>query len=372
MRAAARSLVALMLPVALAMSPARPCGAGQDWDIEVHGGAMISSNPTSGTSALPPPGAVITFPPPPPGAAASRVVPSWYFGDGASLLNQAVARLGVAIVPLDPVLESRFVERRSGASVGVRVGRALGDRFAAEFAFDEGFGPLALTPRSISGIEASRLSFLSTWNGLLNGPAGRAQTVSSNATTDDKRGGQLVTTGALLINLHRSARVKPYVALGAGLIATRGGAPSAQLIGNYHFTFPAVPPPIPTPPPALVIDQTDTVTIRTVVDTALTWVIGGGLKFAATKRWGVRLDVRDHLNRDPVRTTVAAAPATAPTTTAGTLTLFFSPSTPPLQFSTFSPSGSTLSGNPVVGFRTFGGTGIVNQVNVTAGLYWRF
>src|SRR3954447_10858041 len=94
--------------------------AGQTWDVDVHGGPLMSSNPANGTSALPPSSAPIVLIP-----AANlnaEPVPSWFFGDGAALLTQVSRpRLNAGIVALDPVLESRFVERRSASSIGARI-----------------------------------------------------------------------------------------------------------------------------------------------------------------------------------------------------------------------------------------------------------
>ena len=101
----------------------------------------------------------------------------------------------------------------------------------------------------------------------------------------------------------------------------------------------------------------------------MTGVIGGGLKYTLSKRWGVRVDMRDHINRDVVRTTVTAVP-TAASSGEGALTLGFSSG----QFLVFSASRgvtSTLSAS-VHDFQTFAGTAIVNQVDASAGLFWRF
>src|SRR5687768_2492982 len=115
--------VALIVVFAPSSYPA--AAANQGWEIDIHGGAMFATNPTDGRIAIPPPGTVI--PPPVPGGLMVRPVPSWYFGDGALQLNQAPPslRLGALMVPLDGVLQSRFVERRSGGSFGVRVSRAI-------------------------------------------------------------------------------------------------------------------------------------------------------------------------------------------------------------------------------------------------------
>ena len=113
----------------------------------------------------------------------------------------------------------------------------------------------------------------------------------------------------MLINVFSSGTVHPYFAIGAGYIGARDGGPSVALTGNYRFVFPVAPQ---IPSVALIqVDQTDAVTIRSTAKNAVTGVLGGGLKYALSERWGVRVDVRDHINRDVIRTTVTAVPASA-------------------------------------------------------------
>lgn len=94
------------------------------------------------------------------------IVSSWYFGDGASQLNQAIAsqlslsRMNPSIVPLDAVLRSRFAERQAGATIGFRVSRVLSPRLSAEFTLESVDAKVALDSNSITGIESSRLSFM--------------------------------------------------------------------------------------------------------------------------------------------------------------------------------------------------------------------
>src|SRR5262249_45212617 len=102
----------------------------------------------------------------------------------------------------------------------------------------------------------------------------------------------------------------------------------------------------------------------------ITWLVGAGLKYAVSNRWGVRVDMRDHINRDMIETRVSAIPASA--STVGTVALTIgSASGQVLVFSTNPNFRSTLS-STVDEFRTFKGTGIVNQVNLSAGVFWRF
>jgi hypothetical protein len=340
--------------------------AGQKWDVEAHGGALVSSNPTSGTSALPTPGPDISLG----GTSVTRRVPSWYFGDGAAILNQVQgARSPVRIVPLDPILQSPIVERQSGVSFGVRVDRALTPRFGLEFALDGSQSPLAFRSTVKGAVAGSQASFLAMWNTLLTFPAGGAQVVTTDTNLDDKRGHQIVTSGALLINLLSSPAFTTYVAAGAGYIATRGGAPAITVVGNYDFLF----PPVPANLPGLGqfhFNETDTVKIQSVVENSATWLFGGGVKYALGNRWGVRADLRDYVNRNVIRTTVTTSPKDVPSGQGGA-TFLFSANAPSIVFSGSALSLSTLS-TDLNDFQTFKGRGTVNQVNMSAGVYWRF
>ena len=342
--------------------------AGQHWDIDVHVGALMPTNPTSGTSTLPAPGPDIPLNGPFP--AITRRVPSWYFGDGASILNQILGpRSPVRIAPLDPILQSRIVERQAGASFGFRVDRSLTRRFGAEFALDEAQGQLKVRQATDDQVSASQASFLAVWNMVLNAPSAGLQVVTSDTTLDGKRGRQLVTSGALLINLLSSDTFTPYVAVGAGYIAARGGTPSIRLTGDYDFRL-QLPIVLPTPP-QLHFNDADNVTIQTVAENSFTWVFGGGAKYALGSRWGVRADLRDHVNRDVVRTTVTTTPKSASTGTTSTATFALAPNAPLLIFSSSPLALSTLS-TTIADFQTFKGHGIVNQINASAGMFWRF
>jgi hypothetical protein len=264
------------------------------------------------------------------------------------------------------VFEGRLVERQSGGSFGVRVDRAISPRFSAEFSIDRATGHLAIQSPDLDRIKASEASFLSTWQNFLDLVARNGNTVSSDATVVDNRGAQLITSGALLINLFSNNTLAPYVALGAGYINVRDDGPSAALVENYAFGFPVAPPLVSV----LQINETDTVTIRSLPKNSVTWIAGGGLKYALSERWGVRVDVRDHINRDVIRTTVTARPTAASSGANGVLALSFATGQT-LVFATGQGLRSTLSAT-LDNFRTFTGSGVVNQVNTSAGVYWRF
>jgi opacity protein-like surface antigen len=342
--------------------------AGQNWEIEAHGGAFTSTNPSSGTSTLPPIGPDIplngSLPTP-----ITRQVPSWYFGDGAAILNQILgARSPVRITPLDSVLASRFVDRQSGGSVGFRVGLGLTPRFGVEFAFDAARGPLTLRSASKTVVAASETSFTPVWTTLLSLPTTGTQTVTSDATLHDRQGHQLLTSGSLLVNLLTKSAFTPYLAAGAGYIAVGDAAPSVTLAGHYSFVFPQV---VIVPIPQAHINETDTVTVQSVAKNTMTFVYGGGVKYALGDHWGVRADLRDYVNRDVIRTVVSTTPTSVFAGPAGTLTFAFTQTAPLIVFSTSPLTLSSLS-TSLNDVQTFKGRGIVNQVNATAGIFWRF
>ena len=172
--------------------------------------------------------------------------PSWYLGDGALLFNQAVAALAQLpgrIVPLDPVLGRSLGERMSGGSLGVRVSRTLTTRLSAELSVDYGFKRLRIAPENGEALEATRASFIPAFEGMIRFNPNRVlNSVTSSATLEDGGAREIVSSGAVLVNLRSSGAVIPYAAIGAGLVSITGDMPSVVMLGNYQFRLPAGPP----------------------------------------------------------------------------------------------------------------------------------
>jgi hypothetical protein len=335
---------------AVALALAVPAlASAQGWEIEVHGGAGASSNPVAGSGSVSGTG-----------SASAPAVSSWYFGDGALALNQALVffRQNTQVSALDTALGRPFVERAPGAIVGARLDRFLTPRLALDFSFDNWLGPLQATSTSRAGLDAASTTFIDAWNALLSGPARGTQVVTS-VTSVSRRGRELVATGGLAINLLSGTHVMPYVTIGAGVVRNYNGWPGAQLIGAYQFSV--------VPAPA-TFHETDTVTVTSSASDAVTGVFGFGVRLAGSGRWGVRIDARDHLSRNTNSTMVTAAPAWQLSQPSGIFILGISP---PLQFSTLPGTQSSLS-LPLANFTTFRGSGLQNQISATAGLYWRF
>jgi hypothetical protein len=366
-------LLGVMVPATAAAQAGS--GAGR-WEIEVHGGVGMERNATDGSGALPPPGeafqSVVGVP--------SRRASTWYFGDGALLLNQingSFAAVGAPtsgrITPLDPVLQAAGGTRSPSAGLGVRVGAAITRRFGVEFTLDAPVAQLKFTDGLAAGVEASRASFLAAWNastGVVASGGGVVFTNSSVTSTADIRdntGRQLFMTGALTVNLATRGRVIPYAAVGAGVVSNIGDLPSLTLTGNYRFdSVNAIPGTFP-------VNETDTVTVRLVSShqRSLVTVVGGGAKFHASRRWGIRGDVRAYISRNTVDVLVDAAPHVVTSSTP--LGIIASTLVPSIQFTNF-PSlvTSTLSGPAIKGFKTFSSSGTSVHLTLSAGYFLRF
>jgi hypothetical protein len=364
--------------------------ASGKWEIELHAGGMRSTNPPGGTVSLPGPGETFTtsgiYPPPAPQVvvvSSSRRESSWYFGDGAVLFNQAAAAVAAnpfamtaafagRIVSLDPVLGRSLLEGRAGASVGARVSRVLTPRVSAELSVDYGLAHPKIAQANRDALEATRVSFIAAFDGLIrSNPTRVLNSLTSTAALDDGTGRQLVTSGVLILNLTTAGRIIPYAAIGASVLTVTGKAATVTLKGNYQYLNPSGSP----------IDETDSVTVRARDRHTLAGIVGAGVKYQVSPRWGIRFDARTSLSKNAASTQIDAAPsAVLGLLPRGRGTLNADPT---LQFSNnwtdpittlgvTSVAISTLSGPAINGFRTFSGKGVSSHTSVSAGLFWRF
>ena len=339
--------------------PPKPPGVGRQWEVDVHGGGLVSSTPESGTFALPATGPLV-----PPNF--NRPVSSWYFGDGSFQVNQFpnVRQSGI-LLPLDGALQSRLVSRESGGVFGFRLTRRVTSRIAAELNVDYATGPLAFSSDAASAMEAARTSFITAFNGLFVSPFIASRTANSALALTDDEGSQILTTGAVRFTLLEARGWAPYVVGGVGALSILGDAPQAVLTGTYQAVFSV--PGFPVPPSTMT--QTDAVTVTSSVDSGVVWVLGGGMRLMLSESWGLRIDVRDHMHSNTLTTRVSASPVLPPSSFGSYLTSTLS--NPPLVFSGSPLNPSTLS-VPLANFVTFTGSGVVHQVGITTGISWRF
>jgi hypothetical protein len=382
------ALCAVALAAVVSPAVAQTATSGK-WEIEFHGGGMSPANPTGGTVSLPAPGQVFTTmgiysPSPALVVSSSRRESSWYFGDGAVLFNQVAAALATStvamtqpfagrIATLDPVLGSSLGERQRGGSVGARVSRELTPRFTAELSVDYGLARLEITQANIDSIEATRASFIAAFNGLItSNPSRVVKSLTSTATLEGGGGRQLSTSGVLIINLRTAGHVIPYATAGASVSSTMGTMPSVTLRGNYQFLNPTGSP----------INETDTITVRDDRDThTVAGILGGGVKYHVSPRWGIRLDARVSLGKNTTSTVIDATPnVVLGQLPAGRGLLNSSPT---IQFSNNSTdsvtalgvtavAASTLTGPAITGFQTLSGSGVSSHTDIAAGIFWRF
>ena len=332
------------------------------WEVEVHGGGLLSSNTTAGA-------AIAEFPAGQPiptggGSSTSRAVSSWYYGDGALLLNQVNASFLVSarVAPLDPALRRRIGERKSGADFGVRIARMLAPRLAVEFNVDYSPTSLELTPAATATIDASRASFVPAWNALLATGATTNRTVTSTADFTEGNGRQTAVTGAFKILLTSGGRVHPYVTAGGGVALLGGSTPNATLTGEYSFLFGGLFP----------MNDRDVVTVGVKTkDRVALGLVGGGIEYDISPRHGFRADARLRFSPNKTETVVSATPSSRDQTPVFAITTPFPPT---IQFSNSRSINrpTSLSGPAVTDFVTFAGSGMETQMSIAVGYFVRF
>ena len=321
---------ALTIGLALAGLCAAATSQAQDrrWEVEIYAGAAARTA-SDGRQTLPPAGAPIVTTSP---LFPSRDVPSWFFGDGASLLNAVNQEFGgpARLAPLD----SLFARVDSGATAvaGARLRRALSTRTWLEVGVDF-LGSTRIAPGDLEGVvDATRRSFGETFNDLLrSGPFTSLGAQASSETSNASRR-EFAVTAAFNSDLGAVGPLTPYLTLGAGVVAGTGTEPMAQLTGRYRFSVLGQVP----------IDEIDRVTVRFDRRHAFAAVLGGGVRKNLTDRWTVRLDARALIGPDTTRVRVTADPSITLGTPAGFVESFTNPA---IQFSNDPALGrrSTLS-----------------------------
>jgi hypothetical protein len=323
------------------------------WEIEVHAGGSFAAD-SKGTTTLPAAGASFpTF-----NGLQTRSVRSWFFGDGAALLNANLSSVAQSarITPIDPFLSASSVKAGSAIPFGVRLSRALTRRVRAEFAFDL-LGASELSDDARNGAQASRSSFQSAFAAKFGSLAG--QVITSDFTVTGG-GREALVTGALVFDLKESGRLMPYVVAGGGPLISTGDPVALTLTGDYRFVSASNTP----------YRQTDTTEVRFESGTTFAALAGAGFKWAINGRSGIRVDFRVLFASDPLKVLLNWNPVTIPGTPANTIVLG---GTPAIQISTNGAFQSTLGYlrasedveiSPADGMRP--------RANLTVGYYYGF
>jgi len=349
----AASLIAVVPSAALAQ--AAPASI---WEVEVHGGGLIPTNPTGGTAGTIPSAAPFTTVVNRP----SSRVSSWFFGPGAQLFNQLPVLLAPnQITALDPVLDGSTADYQSGGDFGFRISRRLTGRLSAEFNFDYANTPLEITSSTLDAIEASRASFERAFTGLSQSGAFFSPSIRATTTGDHSGGREFITTGAVTVDLATHGGLVPYVTAGAGVASSGGDLPDLTLTGSYSFSLVGILP----------IAETDTVRLHYSTGSTFVALFGGGVKRDMSPRWGLRGDARVNVGGNPTKLLLDATPNVAVLTPPLAIA---SVTTPSVQFANnpVTNAPSTLSGPAITNFEAFKGGGTRAHVALTGGVYWRF
>ncbi len=330
------------------------------WEIEFYGGVSAAKAPETGATALPPAGGPIATSSP---IFPSRQVVSWFFGDGATLLNDVNASFALTprVAPLDTAFESPGFEAGARAAFGVRVRRALTARVWAEFGLDTAPASADLPDALDDAAESTRASFESAFGALLS--TGPFTNVSIGATRQATSGSRrdVVATAALNVDVTPLRSFVPYFTAGAGVASGTGDAPSMVLEGRYRFSVLNL----------TSIEEIDRVTVHVERDATFVAVAGGGVRRDVSQRWAFRVDGRLFIGPGGQRLLLDAAPSNTPDTPAGFIESFTHPS---VQFSNHASTGrqSSLSAAPVQRFAVFESDGLATRALVTVGLTARF
>lgn len=363
-----RSVGQTAKPQPPAKPPVRKPAGPPKWRLEFHLSAMVADHPGGGTGIDAfPAGATFTtvnselF-------SATRSVPSWYFGDGAVLFNQVrtlLAGQGAAavpeLVPLDEMLRSSSAHRKASPGFGFRFARQLTPKIAAEFSFDRNPTRLELTAAGADAVEASRLSFLNAFNGLVAVIPQTGGVVTSTTTLREEEGAQTLLTGALVLNLWTSGKLTAHAIAGVGTMATSNQQLTVELRGNYRFNWGGT---------GSLFNESDFLSIElTDAERSLVGVFGGGITWDLSRRQGLRADVRILAGNNGLQTLVDASPFAQ----TGTLPDPIATRTnPAIQFSNQTGVRSSLSDTTTNELVTFSGGGFGSRVQLGVGYFVKF
>jgi hypothetical protein len=351
--------------VFLALSPAaasaQTAAAPPRVELEVYGG--LSRFLDAGVTTVTPPAAgapIGTSSPMFP----SRRVSTWWFGDGAELLNAAAAELGLTarLTPLDTTIGTIGRGAESRGAFGGRLRMRTAPRVWIEAGVDVTATSADVADSVQAAAETARASFVSTFSELLASGPFANRSVTATAATEGGAWRDVTSSLAANIELAPAAGLTPHLTLGGAWVWRTGTAASLRLTGRYAARILT-----PTGPP---IDETDAVVIRSDAGAGPGLVVGAGVSRAAG-RVSLRLDARLIAANRTISANVDASPSVASGTPADFIESFTNPS---IQFSNNATTGrrSTLSGDPFDALAMARSTRLQVRALITVGAALRF
>lgn len=359
----ALSVMALLLLGAPAIAVAQAPTPRRAWTFEFYAGAALVPATSSGSAFA---GFGTGTPFTTQSGRPSRVVPSWYFGDGAALLNDVMGQFSTLagttlrrITPLDSALVSAAASHGRQAAFGARLHRQLTARAGIEFGFERSPDAAELTGAMQDALAASRDSFKLVFQDLLATAPVTNVTVTSTLAIPERSSSRNQLTAALTWQVMQRQRLSAQLIVGAGLAMHSGDALEATLTGSYTFR--------------LLNAFTMTETDRAVVSVseprrAAMGLVGAGVAWELSPRVSLRADVRVALSSAGESTVVSGTPVSSAQSPTSVLP---STTTPSIQFSTTTGVPSSLGGTST-SVTTFSGSGLNRRVAFTLGIVRRF
>jgi hypothetical protein len=354
--------IATLTPVAAAaQTPAKPQPpkkpTGPKWEVSFRGGFASGSGTPDGLSRTPPAGETFTMAD---GVTPTRAVSSWYFGDGASFLNQVLQLRGVA-ARID-ALELRgwpAASRRSGPEIGATIARHVKGGVWLEFGVDAGFDPLGFDDEMRERVENTRADFEAAFKALAaSAPAVIAASTVTSTADFGSSGGRVIVSG--VVHYRGDGPVmRPYLLAGIGAAAPFGDPATLTLTGTNRFT----------PPASSAIEEIDTIRLGYEASGSVVWIVGGGMMRDLSRKSSYRVEVRLLSSTTKLSGRLDAEPSRLTASPGGALVL--NGTSPGLQFSS-STIRPTLSGVAHLRFDAFNGEGGALQWVLSAAYVRRF
>jgi hypothetical protein len=265
-------------------------------------------------------------------------------------------------VALDAMLNSAAVEHSTGnIGAGVRVSRRWKSNLWIEVDGDYSRASFTLLPTVVPALLATHDSFANAFAGLAASAQGAAffsPDLDSSVLAGDGTGHEIVVTGALVWEMGKPRRVRPYLVGGAG-IAVGFGSAGAFLSENYSFSLSS----------GARINETDAVDISFSGGFGLVGTAGGGVRIRLSRASGVKVDGRVLMVQNHVNTLVTTRPGATLSQPADAIFSFL---TPGIQFSNDPNFVTNLSAPPLSDFKTLSGSGFNLRYAVSAGYYFTF
>lgn len=351
------------MTLALLLGAAMPSAAqtsSPKFEVEVYGGLGRFLDAGAGTLSLPSAGAPITTSSP---MAPSRRVPSWFFGDGATLLNDVASQLDLTtrMTPLDAVIAGIGRTAQNNTSMGARLRYRTAPKVWTELGVDVSSSTTSVPDSLMASVDTTRESFVATFSELLASGPFTNRSVTATATEGGGSWREVTASLAANIEFGSIAGVTPYATVGGGFVTRRGTQPSIALTGRYAAKILGSVP----------IDETDRVTVRGVARNAPAIIVGAGLARTIGTRLTFRVDARLVAANRTIGANIDAAPSVLTGTPADYIESFTNPS---IQFSNNASTGrrSSLSGDALDHLDVARSTRLQTRGLVTVGFGFRF